>query len=41
MTIMTRMHVFGFKPRTQARVENLRLALPEIWRQPALDPEVI
>jgi len=41
MTIVTRVHVLGFKPRAQARVKNFRLALPEIWRQPALDPEVI
>lgn len=35
------MHMFGFEPRTQARIVDFRLALPEIWRQSALDPEMI
>lgn len=34
-------HVLGFQPCAEARVEDLRLALPEIWPQPALDPKVI
>lgn len=34
-------HVLGFKPCAEARVINLGLALPEIWRQSTLDPKVI
>ena len=34
-------HVFGFEPRTEARIDDLRLALPEIWAQPALNSQVI
>ncbi len=41
VSISAGVHVFGFKPCTQARIVDFRLALPEIWRQPALDPEVI
>jgi hypothetical protein len=41
MTILARMHMFGFKPRAQARVKDFRLALPEIRRQPALNSEVV
>jgi hypothetical protein len=41
MSISAGVHVFAFEPRAQARIENFRLALPEIWRQPALDAEVI
>jgi len=41
MTIATGMHMFGFEPRAEARIENLRLALPEIGRQPTLDPQMI
>ena len=41
VTIPAAMHVLGLKPCAQARIKDFRLALPEIWRQPALDPEVI
>jgi len=34
-------HGLGFKPRAQTRIEYFRLALPEIRRQPALNPKVI
>jgi hypothetical protein len=34
-------HVLGFKPRAQTGIEYFRLSLPEIGRQPALDPKVI
>jgi hypothetical protein len=41
VSIPAGVHVFGFEPSTQARIVDLRLALPEIWRQPTLDPEMI
>ena len=41
VTISAGMHVLGFKPCTQPGIVDFRLALPEIWRQPALDPKVI
>jgi hypothetical protein len=41
MSISAGVHVFALEPRAQARIENFRLALPEIGRQPALDAEVI
>jgi hypothetical protein len=41
MTIAARVHVLGFKPCAQTRIENFRLTLPEIRRQPALDTKVI
>jgi hypothetical protein len=41
MTTPAAVHVLCFKPRAQARVEDFRLALPEIWRQPALNSEMI
>lgn len=34
-------HMLGFEPRAKARIEDLGLSLPEIGREPALDPEVI
>jgi hypothetical protein len=41
VTVSARMHVLCFKPRTQPRVIDFRLALPEIRGQSALDPEMI
>jgi len=41
VTIAAGVHVLGLKPRAQARVKDLRLALPEIRGQAALDPKVI
>jgi hypothetical protein len=41
VTIPAGVHVLGFKPCAQPGIVNFRLALPEIWRQPALDPKVI
>src|SRR5258708_4518189 len=41
VSIPAGVHVFGFEPRTQTRIVDLRLTLPEIWRQPTLDPEMI
>ena len=41
MAIPARVHVLGLKPCAEPGVEYLRLALPEIWRQAALNPEVI
>ena len=41
VTIPAGVHMFGFEPRAEARIVNFRLALPEIWRQSALDAEMI
>jgi hypothetical protein len=34
------MHMPGLQPRAKAGIENLRLALPEIRLQTALNPEM-
>jgi hypothetical protein len=41
VTISASVHVLGFKPGAQPGVKYFRLALPEIWPEPALDPKVI
>lgn len=41
VAIPAAVHMLSFKPCAQARIEYLRLALPEIWRKPALDSQMI
>jgi len=39
--IAAAVHVLGFEPCAQPWIEDLRLALPEIGSQSALDPKMI
>ena len=41
MAISAGVHMLGLEPGAQPGIVNFRLALPEIWRQPALDAKVI
>lgn len=41
VTIAAALHVFGFKPCAETRIEDFRLALPKIRCQSTLDPEMI